>query len=258
MRWIGLTLLAAALACGQNVKDTSVQAMRQAEGFSWVERKSANFDFFVENGSAAACDLDFIVAVMETGRRAAENLLGSGTKKRMAVFIVPNRARMKQLTGREMNAFANGTSIFAYYESSRSYALGAHETLHNLALNRWRFAKSDGINEGFAVYADNEWAGLPLHLLGKWLLDHEKLLPLSELLKDGSSLPPDADRISYPELGSFVKFVYETYGRKAVKTLWQRGMKDRGALGGKTLLQVEAEWRAMLAKLDASALQYSL
>jgi hypothetical protein len=234
----------------------TVHGLRTAKGFSWATRRSAHFDFYVEIGTFAERDFDKIVARMEQSRTGLERLLGAPAGKRTAVFVVASRERMKALIGLEVNGYAiGGLSAMVYSETIK--AIGAHETCHILARSLWGGSHGVWINEGLAVYSDDQWRGLPLHSIAKWLLDRDKLAPLKALVPDGWGRKY-SDMITYPELGSFVKFVYENYGLQAVKTLWQRGAGGAEAALGKSLSQAEMEWRSELAKVDASSLQYAL
>ena len=255
LHWRSLFILIAfvALAAGARVTSKSIQ---KAKGFSWASRASTHFDVFVEAGGLAERDLQKVVAVLENSHANLERLLGSPLQERSQYFLVSSRARMKELIGFEANGVNNGpVSIGVYNEDVKIVA--SHEICHWQARNLWGRNQGLWINEGLAVYSDNQWNGLPLHLVAKWLLDHDKLIPLSDLLPDGWP-KKYSDLITYPELGSFVKFTYERYGRDAVKALWQKGAKQAPASIGKNREELEREWRAELAKLDASSLNYKL
>ena len=96
--------------------------------------------------------------------------------------------------------------------------------------------------------------GLPR--VAKWLLDRDRLVPVAGLVKNGWQ-QKHSNEVTYPQLGSFVKFVYEKYGMDPVKQLWKRGARDSQAALGKPLTDVEREWKAELGKVDASRLDYS-
>lgn len=257
MRTIVFMLVAGALSAPAIARDLSPEVLQKAKGFSWQSRKSNNFDFYVETGTFAHRNLDNIARDMELSRGRVEKVLGWPSPQRNSVFIVDSRARMQELVGLETNGLATGSTVFAVY-SETIQGLGAHEVCHNLAVSVWGKNKGIWISEGLAVYADDSWQGLPLHSVAKWLLDHDKLVPVKELIDDGK-MRKYPDIVTYPELGSFVKFLYEFYGREAVKTLWREGAKGAArAFPGKTLDQVEMEWRDRLAKVDASSLSYKL
>jgi hypothetical protein len=249
---VGLLLVAA--VCAARV--LSAESLRTAKGFAWMSKRSAHFDYFFEAGTLAERDIETIERSMEKSRAGLEQLLGARFEIRNRVFLVASRARMKELVGRETNGLALGTaSAMVYGETIK--ALGAHETCHNFARSLWGKPNEQWIDEGLAVYSDDGWQGHRLHELAKWLLDRNKLIPVNDLISD-RRFREYSDLITYPELGSFVKFVYEKYGRDVVKTLWQRGAGGADQACGRTLNQIEGEWRSELTRVDASSVQYGI
>jgi len=246
-----LSTLFAVQVYGQRL---SVKSLRFAKHFSWISKESANFDFFYEADTPAARDIDRIVKSMEDSRARVERLLGKTSKLRLQTFFVESRARMKDLIKLETNAYAYGTiSTMVYNDEIES--IGAHQTCHVLATSLWGDSREEWVEEGLAVYANDHWRGLPLHSVAKWLLDRDKLVPVAGLVKNGWQ-QKHSDEVTYPQLGSFVKFVYEKYGMDGVKQLWKRGAKDAPGALGKPLNAVEVEWKAELMNVDASRLEY--
>jgi hypothetical protein len=255
LRWRTLLLLIMFATLSSGVRITS-KAIHKAKGFSWNSYTSSHFDIFFEAASVAERESQKIAGLLEKFHAGLETLLGIPLPERTEYFLVSSRARMKELVGFEANAANNGpVSLGVYNETTR--AIGLHEICHWQARNAWGPSKGLWVNEGLAVYSDNQWNGRPLHLVAKWLLDHGKLAPLTDLVRNGWE-KKYSDLITYPELGSFVKFVYERYGRESVKTLWQRGPDGATASTGKALNELDREWRAEIAKLDASSIKYSL
>ncbi|HEX5108086.1 MAG TPA: hypothetical protein VFV95_06550 [Vicinamibacterales bacterium] len=255
----------AALCCGlligtlfaahAEAQRLSMKKLRFAKHFDWVTKESPNFEFFYEAGTPAARDIDRIVKSMEDSRGRVERLLGKTSKIKLQNFFVESRQRMKDLIGFETNAYAYGTiSTMIYNDEVES--IGAHQTCHVLAESLWGDSREEWIEEGLAVYANDQWRGLPLHSVAKWLLDRDRLVPVAGLVKNGWQ-QKHSNEVTYPQLGSFVKFVYEKYGMDPVKQLWKRGARDSQAALGKPLTDVEREWKAELGKVDASRLDYS-
>lgn len=263
--WVALAIaIASASAIGTFGDNTSAKALKEKKGFTWITKSSANFDFYYEVGTPAERDIEKIMANMEKSRAHVETLLGGTFGTRTDAFLVDSRARMKQLVGEEGNGFAFGSRkmlvgklemVSAMVYSDTIKAIGAHETCHILALFLWGKAHGVWVNEGLAVYSDDQWQGNPLHLVAKVLLNRGKLLPIADLIDDGW-LKKYPDMVTYPELGSFVKFLYEKYGMEAVKNLWQHGAKEAEGGFGKNIAALETEWRAELVKMDANSIQY--
>jgi hypothetical protein len=73
-------------------------------------------------------------------------------------------------------------------------------------------------------------------------------VPLRELVReDWNRKNPDV--VTYPELGSFVKFVYEKHGREVVREMWRHGVPGN-------LNELEEEWLAELAKAEPKSVNY--
>jgi hypothetical protein len=133
-------------------------------------------------------------------------------------------------------------------------ASGSHELMHVMANNTWGMKPKPWLNEGFATYSDDRWHGYGLHDLSKFLLLERKLIPLEKLIDDFRG---HNDMISYPQAGSFVKFLYETYGSEKVKQLWAKGSaKDLARILGHDVTSLEKAWHQKLIEADASRVQY--
>lgn len=243
----------------------TTKSLKNKKGFTWISKSSANFNYYFEAATPAERDYEKIAGQMEKSRANVERLLGGSLGDKTDAFIVDSRARMKQLVGEEGNGFAFGSvnsatsktefvTVMVYSDTIK--AIGAHETCHALARLLWGKPHGLWLNEGLAVYSDDQWYGFPLHAVAKALLDKGKLLPVADLLTD-NWIKKYPDMVTYPELGSFVKFLYEKYGLDAVKNLWQRGAKNADSAFGKSITALETDWRAELAKVDATSIQYN-
>src|SRR5579864_3745590 len=221
-------------ATGLSFGTPTAKSLKNKKGFTWIPKSSANFNYYYEAGTPAERDFDKISDRMEKSRANVERLLGGSFSGKTESFIVDSRARMKQLVGEEGNGFAFGSKnpdtsalefVTAMVYSDTIKAIGAHETCHALSHLLWGKPRGLWMDEGLAVCSDDQWNGYPLHSVAKVLADKGKLLPVADLLND-NWIKKYPDMVTYPELGSFVKFLYEKYGLDAVKNLWQRGAKD--------------------------------
>jgi hypothetical protein len=229
--------------------------MKKAPGFVWKSDKSQNFVYYFEAHSPAERDIENIKTNMEKERSTVEKVLGAVSRQKLEVFLVDSLKRMKELVGSERHAWANDTVIGATYGDEGIRRVGAHEIFHCLALKLWGKASGLWVSEGLAVYSEDQWRGIPLHLLAKWLLDHQKLLPMTTLTNSDSW---KTSMITYPQCGSFVKFIYEKYGMAVMKDIYLNGIHVAGKRKGKSLPELEKEWLAELAKFDASGVNYQV
>jgi hypothetical protein len=232
-----LLLLLFGPAAAKNLNLNQVLALPE---FHWVKYSSASFDFYAEQGGYAERKIERVKQAMEHARTRIDDLLGQRVEIRMPVFLVTSRERNRLIVGFDTNAVTTGEYQADTYNETLN-ATGGHETMHVLAGRVWGKPSGTWVNEGLAVYSDDAWHGKPLHGLARTLLDRHELVPLSDLVKKKGFL--GSDEVTYPQLGSLMKFVYETHGRAAVKSLWQRKPNQRQVEG------LEQEWLAMLKRL---------
>lgn len=228
-------------------------------GFDWRTQETAHFLIHYQPGSFAEKQTSVLAAIQENAFSRVLELLGGGTfPRKIHVFAVESRAQMRALTGNEVN----GTAIpeedsICFVFTERLQAGGAHELMHVLSFHRWGLAKPGRLwlNEGLACYADDRWWGWSLHAVAKHLRDTGHLLPLPQLMAD---FPSFSSMVTYPETGSFVKFLYERHGRERLQQLWQADQPDVRSIYGKSLVELEEEWRGLLEKADSSNIRYDI
>lgn len=238
-------LCCAALHC-QVPKAFRTSTLRSRPGFHWVVEQSAHYSFYFEAASPAARDIAHIKDVMESEYAHITALLGVGQASlHTDAFIVDSRTRMKQLCGHESNGLSAGSVLlFVYGEVT---ALGAHEETHLLSQHLWGAPHGVWLSEGLAVYSDDTWRGYQLHGVCKRLKTEGKLLPFASLLDD-REFNGTSSMVTYPEAGSFIKFLYERYGVNAVRSLWEKGAVGIPSVIGKPLELVESEWLEVIDK----------
>jgi hypothetical protein len=79
-------------------------------------------------------------------------------------------------------------------------------------------------------------------------------VPLEKLIKNFGDY---SDMISYPQAGSFVKYLYEQYGVGKIKELWKNGAaKNFKRVLGKDVAALEKDWHVRLSEADASEIKY--
>jgi hypothetical protein len=238
------------LSLGQIPKAFRSETLRTRHGFHWSIEHSSHFDYYFEPGSPAALDIARIEVRFENDYSHIVSLLGGKQVNfHMDAFIVDSRARMKQLCGHESNGLGVGkVFLFVYGDSIK--ALGAHEPTHLLSQFVWGTPNRVWLTEGLAVYADDEWQGRSLHGICRQLDIDQKLMPISALFDD-RRFRQSSEMVTYPEAGSFIKFLYERYGVEAVRSLWMNGAESIPRVFGKSLAQLESEWLALINSTTA-------
>ena len=222
----------------------TVPELTSRRDFAWTTAHGEHVDLYVEEKSFAAAHIDSLMTRSEAAWSRVLEVLGVATyPPRISVFVVESRDRMQALIGLTANgqAIPRRQAAFSVYNAQVD-AFGAHEMFHVVAKNLWGDA-ADWINEGLAMHADDRWDGQPLHTVASYHLERGFLIPLAPLLHRFNAHDVMA---SYPGVGSFVKFVYERYGREAVRQAWQGGVPGLTAATGKKLDTLEAEWHTVL------------
>jgi hypothetical protein len=239
------------------IGDYSKEQLLGNSNFRWLRDSSKSCDIFYESGSWAARNT---AAIKRNTDSSLVHVLGllqePGFPFKINYFIVNDRSQMQSLISRQTNgtAFARERVICAIANDSMS-ALGPHEMFHVVAMNLWGFTE-DWVNEGMAVYSDSTWWVQELHPLANYLRQHGKLLPLIALIQRFSRNDP---MITYPQAGSFVKYLCETYGRDNIKVLWQKGLTTFcQSVHAGDLAELERQWLALIATADTGKVHYTI
>jgi len=132
--------------------------------------------------------------------------------------------------------------------------IGEHEDTHLLSLP-W------GLSiylfcEGLAQYMENSFMGEDLHVVAKKLLQKNKLYSLEWLLENSNWNNVDSVVI-YPQVGSFIKYLIESYGKENFKKVYQSTSRKKETAENsleinkvyqKNINQLEKEWHLFLKK----------
>ena len=207
----------------------SAEKLLAKPDFSWVSDTTAHFIINYEKQSPAEERIEHIIQDLEASYVHIESLLGESYayKNNLQVFIVSSRSQMKNLIGYETNGTAfSKTEVLCYIVSATMTLSARHELLHVMAMNQWGIPDL-WINEGLAVYADDQWHGHNLHALASHLNETDEMISIRDLQ---SNFRKHNDLVTYPLAGSLVKFIYEAYGVESVKSMWQ-GTSVQQALG---------------------------
>ena len=170
-----------------------------------------------------------------------------------------SRDHMGELTGTyTTNAFAD-RSAFAIHTM---WPVDNHEIIHLFGstfgdpVALW----SEGMAVAFTVNAPAgefvaQWNGTPVHLRARQLQQAGRLVPIADLLETRGFRRVDSE-VTYPQAGSFVRYLLDTYGLGPWKQLYGKGGPNDPAsdlrahfesVYGRTVEGVEADWRAMIA-----------
>jgi hypothetical protein len=241
-----------------NYESISPQKVFQNRNFTWVSDSSKHIRYYFAPNSVVAKNIDSIKVKSERYMARVLSLIHENDySSQLDLIFTDSQLKMKELTSVPSNGLANWKYNAIYYVYGDSLkVLGAHEFNHVIVKNMWGETTSYlWLAEGFAGYSDDAWGNYDLHVLCKFLLDNNYLLPISVLQ---SNFDNYSSMITYPESGSFVKFLYEHYGFQKLKSLWQQGDGRVESIYGKSFKELEAEWISLLRNYNAQDIKYKI
>jgi hypothetical protein len=118
-----------------------------------------------------------------------------------------------------------------------------HELFHLMANTAWGTTDSRLLNEGTAVYADNEcYVANPLYALAAYALRNHQALPLKSLIDDFDGEARQHEVRTYLQSAALCKYLYEKYGIEKFRLLWVGGFGQFEAIYGLPVSQLEQDW----------------
>jgi hypothetical protein len=195
-------------------------------------------------------DASSIAAQAEKALRANLRFIGASRyDTSIYLFVVRSPREMQAL----VQAYANGAShpeehaVFIVQNHSEELL---HELNHEVVTNLW--GKSEfWIAEGLASYATDPNgidAACRKAFAERWSLK------LQDMVKPdwNAAQDPYPARAIYPMLGSFTKYLNANYGMSAIRRVWQQGSSAIPKVYGKSLDDLDRDWRAALARSSGS------
>jgi hypothetical protein len=217
-------------------------------GFSWQIDRLPHFELNYEADTEAARRIVQLEEVAQRARGSILQMLGaSDYQPTIHVFFVESIERMKQLIGSEVIGRSRPTqhAVFCVVAPFSELSL-KHELTHEIATNLWGQAEH-WLEEGLANFAvDNKSSLMKRQCLA--MMQSRQWIPLKKLVSPGwesSSYSPDD---TYPELGGFVEYLYETYGLSRLQQIWKDGSKSIRKVYGKSLSKLQSDYRSDLVR----------
>jgi hypothetical protein len=245
-------------SCSFDYYAISPQNVFKNKNFAWCSDSTQHIKYYFASNSRVSKDID---TIKEKSERYITHILmlihEDNYLQKISMIFTESRLKMKELTNLESNGLANPKYNAVYYVYGDSLRVnGEHEFNHVIVTNLWGNNHiSRWLAEGFAVFSDDLWWSKPLHLLNKYFIDKGIFVSLPELQ---SNFNKHSDLITYPESGSFVKYLYEKYGYQKIKRLWQQGEDEVESIYGKSFDELEKEWVDVIKSYDAKGIKYKL
>jgi hypothetical protein len=254
--FVGLSLLVGGCVVYDYLFAINTNSSINKESFVWKSDTTEMVIFYYENGSTADKNIEEIKKItLNDIKKLLAIIHVENYDGQLTYFLVESRKRMKELIGHEINAGAipRQNAVYAVYGEVK--AIGMHEFNHIIVHNTWGNPSNKWMSEGFAVYSDDEWGSYDLHSLSKYFLDKNKIILLNDLFGRFDSYE---ERITYPQAGSFVKYIIENYGSDKFRELWSKGDDAISEVYNKSIYVLEKEWLEEIKKSNSAGIDYKL
>lgn len=168
------------------------------------------------------------------------------------ILLYNSVEEMKQMTGIRAQGGvaypAHDIAFFPFHSQRRPQF--KHELFHVIANQEWGYTYSRLLNEGSAVYADDQcYVDNPIYSINALLLQHHQAFPMQDLVQDFDGLAVQSDVIAYLQAAGVFKYLYEKYGVEKMKLLWKAGFDQFESIYGLSLEQFEKEWITYIASI---------
>jgi tetratricopeptide (TPR) repeat protein len=209
-----------------------------------------NFIIYYDPGSPEAKDLDLISMDHEWRYKQLREALELKSQEKIKSYIYPDTETRKKLIGAGETTIANPVhnEIHLIYDSFPHPVL-KHELVHvmsgefgNAVL---KISPKIGLLEGIAVAAD--WRGQKYnpHQWSKVMIEMGIAPDVENIVGFGFWYAPA--EVSYTFMGSFSKYLIDTYGIEKYKTAYKTGSFSGY---GKDVAELELEWKEFLKTVE--------
>jgi hypothetical protein len=245
----------AGLGCSKIVLSyPSPTKIRARTDFDWVEEKTSDgrFQFLIERGALPDDEASSREAQTHAHLQRCFAFLGEPDRGENYTYVlVKSREGVKRLLRVAAQGKAAPEHRMIVGEAAPVLKV-SHELFHVVSTRCWGRTEA-WLAEGMAVACDDSWWDQDLHSLVHWLRKEGRLLPLGRLLTDFRS---GDTMITYPQAGSFAKFLMARGGQTRMKALWQRGGRDLEAIYGEDLAALEKAWLAEVDRTLTESIRY--
>ena len=218
----------------------------EQDSFPFISLNHENFRIFFSADSYAAEQLAALKQELSDAYCGAIHILGAGQYHRGINIVLFNSAEeLKQSTGiRAQGGVAypdHDIAFFPYHKKRRPQF--KHEIFHIISNQLWGNTQSRLLNEGSAVYADNQcYVDNPIYAVNAWFMDRNLIVPFKSLVEDFDKKAIENDVIAYIQSAGIFKYLYEKYGLTKMRKLWVEGFEQFETIYGLKLEDLEIEW----------------
>ncbi|WP_149867237.1 peptidase MA family metallohydrolase [Solirubrum puertoriconensis] len=227
------------------------------DSLPFVSVNHGNFRLYFRGNSFTAAHLAEAKQLLgEALTRSLTLLQHKAYRKDINVVFVDSKAELQALTGFSVAggfALPGYDALFLVHSGTRRLQ-ARHELFHLVANELWGVTNSRLLNEGAAVYADNECLyPNAVYGIAAYMLQHQKARPVAELVNNFDAAARHGEVAAYLQSAALVRYLYEQYGPEKLQHLWKAGFGEFQRIYGRSLSQFEREWRAYIRKVPAPA-----
>ena len=228
----------------------NVKRLIQCDSLPFISLNYKNFRLFFRGNAYAAGHLpELKQQVSDAFAAVLAKLDANAYATGINLVLVDSRDELKEVTGiRALGGLAlvGDNTVFLVFNGKRRLQ-AKHELFHLLSNDVWGNTFSRLLDEGGAVFADNEcYAEDPIYGISAWFMASGKLLPFTALINDFDREAGKSDVIAYLESAAIFKYLYEKYGIPKLKRLRTEGFEKFKEIYGFSLFRLEKEWNEMI------------
>ncbi len=205
-----------------------------------------NFIIYYDPSTPEAKQIDLIAEDHEWRYKQLKDFLQVDSNEKIRSYIYPDTKTRKKIIGAGETTIANPIhkEIHLIYNSF-PHPILKHELTHvmsaDFGMDVFKVSPKIGLLEGIAVAADWSGDGYTKHQWAKTMIEKGMAPRIQDIIGFGfwySSAP-----VSYTLMGSFSRYLIDTYGIDKYKTLYKTGKFDQY---GKSIDDLVDEWTKFL------------
>lgn len=246
-------------------QDISWYKVKYLDKKDWLTKKSQHYVFHYFKGSLAEKDINKIVKIQEQSHRKILRILELKNKKTIKYYFYPSRKIKEKLMGDDGYGNAIWLEISKKKEVSESKRfeihviynnkcklIGEHEDTHLLSLP-WGVAIFL-FCEGLAEFISEKWHDRDTDSWAREYLEKDKLYSVDFLISNKNWDKVD-DMIAYPQAGSFVRYLVNTYEMEKFRVVYKKLSRNKKVQENidiieksysKSIKGLEEDWRECL------------
>lgn len=208
--------------------------------------ETEDFVIYYDPGSPEAEYIDLIAQDHEWRYKQLSEFLNLDPGDKIRSYVYPDVETRKKIVGAGETTIANPVhkEIHIVYNSF-PHPILKHELVHVMAgdfgSDFLKISPKIGLLEGLAVAADWNVNGYTRHQWSKSMIEKNMAPDIEDIIGFGFWYAPP--QVSYTLMGSFSRYLIDTYGIEDFKTLYKTG---DFSVYGKSLSELSSEWREFL------------